>query len=359
MRAASLFWIPFFLFFCEAVLGNEVLRTESSWPLDARMSPFTTAESAPKKDCTDLAIYPTLNDCFMQRWDANLPFTMIHKDLNNEPIITEHVALLVHGLSDSPYFFRDLAQYLFEKGINVIAIRTSGHGSYYRDLQKVHRRMWYKDIVYGQKEAMRYGRKLILGGMSLGGALISRFLIKKSFPVVAALMLSPATGVPDVYKLLCNPLFRDNFMGDKVYGKGVRYHRISNNGTCELVDVVADNYANSKNPYKDIEIPLFHVLTQYDQAIRFKEVYDLAVRSESYKQGKSYIVYYKDQNKRLPKEIRKVPKSKVAIREAYRNMAHASVCLKNENLWTPEGNYDYQAVEEMLGKFLNETLDIK
>ena len=116
----------------------------------------------------------SVESCFQDRSKANHGFIIAKKNASNKVVKTKYVALLIHGLSDSPYFYRDIAQLLFNKGINVVAIRTTGHGTDISHLAKISRKNWYKDTAYGVQLAKKYGQNVIVAGMSNGGSLALR-----------------------------------------------------------------------------------------------------------------------------------------------------------------------------------------
>lgn len=79
--------------------------------------------------------------------------------------------LLIHGLSDSPYFMRDLAAFFQENGFRVMAILLPGHGTRPGDLLDVDWREWQKTVEYGVGQLALEVDELYLGGYSAGGAL--------------------------------------------------------------------------------------------------------------------------------------------------------------------------------------------
>jgi hypothetical protein len=62
-------------------------------------------------------------------------------------------ALLVHGLSDSPYSMRALADTLYAQGYYVLALRLPGHGTLPAALVDVSWRDWYAAVALAARHA--------------------------------------------------------------------------------------------------------------------------------------------------------------------------------------------------------------
>jgi len=315
---------------------------------------MTTAQSAPMKSCNNKESYRYISDCFTKHEEANHGFTILNRDGQNRPVKTEYVALLIHGLSDSPYFYRDISQILFSRGINVIAIRTTGHGSQASDLRNVSRDDWYKDLEYGKKLAFKHGKKLLWGGMSLGGGLVVHNALSTETKVHGMMLFSPAIASPFRYNLLC--LHKNGYQAEKTYGVGVRYQKISNNGTCELTKINGEIAKLSKvdrrsQAFAHLDFPVLNVMSEYDSAIDLKKSFLFTKNNQSNKRNKARnIVYLNSSDKKGFSDYYSNVTSEVPVDE----MKHASVLLKDENLFTPEGNPFFDVVEEGLNLFVND-----
>jgi len=89
-------------------------------------------------------------------------------------------ALLVHGLSDSPYSMRALAETLYEQGYYVLALRLPGHGTVPAGLTDVSWRDWYAAVVLAARHAAAQapGKPFIAGGHSTGAALVTLYSVR-------------------------------------------------------------------------------------------------------------------------------------------------------------------------------------
>ncbi len=79
--------------------------------------------------------------------------------------------LLTHGLSDSPYAMRHLADFFRQNGFRVMAILLPGHGTQPGDLLDVTWQEWAKTVAYGAYHLAGEADEIYLAGYSTGAAL--------------------------------------------------------------------------------------------------------------------------------------------------------------------------------------------
>jgi len=111
--------------------------------------------------------------------------------------------LLVHGLSDSPYSMRSLAETFLAQGYYVVVLRMPGHGTLPSGLLDVTWQDWYGAVVLAAKHAAARGgagKPFIAGGHSTGAALLTlyslRSLTDDSLPRPADIhLVSAAIGI--------------------------------------------------------------------------------------------------------------------------------------------------------------------
>jgi alpha-beta hydrolase superfamily lysophospholipase len=120
--------------------------------------------------------------------------------------------LLVHGLSDSPYSLRALAETFVAQGYYVVVLRLPGHGTLPSGLLDVTWEDWYAAVVLAARQAASRsgeGRPFIAGGHSTGAALLTlyslRSLTDASLPrptelhlISAAIGISPFAALTNV-----------------------------------------------------------------------------------------------------------------------------------------------------------------
>ncbi|UCB55684.1 MAG: alpha/beta fold hydrolase [Thiotrichales bacterium] len=111
------------------------------------------------------------------------------------------VALMVHGLSDSPYSLRSIAQILNRNGVIVYGLRLPGHGTLPSGLDDVRWQDWYAAVRVVDRHIRQHHAELpyFFAGYSAGAALG----VKLALDAVAEermlpdqlLLFSPALGV--------------------------------------------------------------------------------------------------------------------------------------------------------------------
>jgi len=112
-------------------------------------------------------------------------------------------ALLVHGLTDSPYSMRAIAGVLSDSGIYSLALRMPGHGALPSGLTRATYEDWIAAVRMGVrhvKSKIPDGAPIILVGYSNGGALVTRYaleaIVRDDLPRPSKLILiSPMIGV--------------------------------------------------------------------------------------------------------------------------------------------------------------------
>jgi alpha-beta hydrolase superfamily lysophospholipase len=118
-------------------------------------------------------------------------------------------ALLVHGLTDSPYSVRPLAEMLRRQGFYGLCLRMPGHGTVPAGLAQADWQDWLAAVRLGVRHVrgrIGAGKPLVLVGYSNGGALVVKYsvdaLADDKLPRADRLvLLSPMIGVTRFAKL--------------------------------------------------------------------------------------------------------------------------------------------------------------
>jgi alpha-beta hydrolase superfamily lysophospholipase len=130
-------------------------------------------------------------------WDGNRSFERV-------PTTTPAAgALLIHGLTDSPYSLHALADRLASQGVYALALRMPGHGTVPAGLAVAVWEDWMAAVRLGMRHLRRHvgeGRPIYMVGYSNGGALSVKYALDAlddtSLPRPARLVLiSPMIGV--------------------------------------------------------------------------------------------------------------------------------------------------------------------
>ncbi|HUV99005.1 MAG TPA: alpha/beta fold hydrolase [Gallionella sp.] len=99
--------------------------------------------------------------------------------------------LLTHGLSDSPYTMRHLAEFFRQRGFRVMAILLPGHGTQPGDLLDVTWQEWAKTVAYGAYQLAEEVDEVYLAGYSTG-ATLSVYQSLRDNRVCGLFLFSPA-----------------------------------------------------------------------------------------------------------------------------------------------------------------------
>jgi alpha-beta hydrolase superfamily lysophospholipase len=126
-----------------------------------------------------------------------------------EPAEVRGAAVLIHGLTDSPYSMRAVAEVLRDQGYYTLALRMPGHGTVPAGLLGVDWEDWLAAVRVGMRHARQKvgpGKPLVLVGYSNGGALAVKYaaeaLDRPQDPRAARLLLiSPMIGVTPAARL--------------------------------------------------------------------------------------------------------------------------------------------------------------
>jgi len=113
-------------------------------------------------------------------------------------------ALLVHGLTDTPYSMRTIGQDLRGRGYHVVALRVPGHGTVPAGLTDVTWEDWLAAVRIAARDVrVRIGpnKPLVLVGYSNGGALVLKYALDAvegsgDPQATRIVLLSPMIGVP-------------------------------------------------------------------------------------------------------------------------------------------------------------------
>ena len=190
-------------------------------PRDFRASDFSPQSSlVDYRGIEDLA-FKTVHDEIEQRLDApaRVPANRYNPDgissperlgtdWNRTQVLSPDTpvvggALLVHGLTDSPYSFRTIGEDLRARGYYVVAMRMPGHGTVPAGLTDVTWEDWLAAVRVGARHVrstIGEGKPLVLVGYSNGGALVLKYVfdaLEGSGDPQAArvVLLSPMIGV--------------------------------------------------------------------------------------------------------------------------------------------------------------------
>ena len=210
--------------------------------------------------------------------------------------------LLIHGLTDSPFLFHDLAGYFYQQGFNVRTILLPGHGTAPADLASVKMTQWQQSARYAIERTVADFEQVYLGGFSTGGALIFDHLMHQtqvSDKIKGLLMWSPASQAKSEQAWLAKYIAAIPFVtwldkdADVDFAK---YESFSFNAGAQvnaLMNRIEEKQFNTLNRH---DIPLLLIASEVDQTIETRASLKLAKfwyqNPNRQSQQQDQVIYY-------------------------------------------------------------------
>lgn len=133
--------------------------------------------------------------------------------------------VLVHGLSDSPFFVRALSREFASMGYRVFAPLLEGHGvmaDFVDAAPAPSWPVWVDNVAYAIEEASQGGREVSIGGLSTGGTLAVHAAVQASTRIDGAVFLfSPALAIAGAADYLFRLPFVSSLLGR--FDRGVAF----------------------------------------------------------------------------------------------------------------------------------------
>ncbi len=101
-------------------------------------------------------------------------------------------ALLIHGLTGTPFEMRWLGEQLAAAGVRVRGVKLRGHAGEPEELGASTYDNWYESVVHGFEDLRHYGDPNVVVGLSAGAVLAARLAIDQREAVSGIAMLAPA-----------------------------------------------------------------------------------------------------------------------------------------------------------------------
>jgi carboxylesterase len=244
----------------------------------------TTAHAVDFKDCTQLK-----EQCFDVQNFPQKSFFMAGTDKTK-------VAVFVHGLSDSPYFTKDIAQFLNSQGYYVYSVLLSGHGLTPEALLDISSSQWLNDVKRTIRKALSEtgAKQVVLSGFSLGGVLVTD-LAEDAYwknKISKLILMAPAFEVKNQYApILCaaDAYYVKTWASDSPGSTPVKYNKLALKAVCELLGLASQTIDNSRS----VTVPVFAVVTDADQTINTEAAIDTFHNMTS---DKNKLFYIRNQN---------------------------------------------------------------
>jgi carboxylesterase len=126
-------------------------------------------------------------------------------------------ALLIHGLTGTPYEMRYLGERLAAAGVRVHGVRLAGHAGPPEELGAVTHANWYESVVEGFERLREYGDPNVVIGLSMGAVLAARLAADQREAVAGVMLLAPAFYLPLKTRLLLRAMGPLQAVADRIY----------------------------------------------------------------------------------------------------------------------------------------------
>ncbi len=211
--------------------------------------------------------------------------------------------VLVHGLSDSPYFMRHLATIFCESGFRVMAVLLPGHGTRPGDLLEVSWQEWPKTVEYGIEQLSKEVDEVYLGGYSAGGALsvyqgVRDSRVRGLFLFAPALKISPQAAFAEFHKCYSWLMPAAKWLAIKPDNDHFKYESFPKNAAAQMYALtrkVQKQMAESR-----LRIPVFAVVSQDDATVNTPATVQFM---QNFPHDSSRLLYFYSDPEGIPREL--------------------------------------------------------
>ncbi|UCZ55585.1 alpha/beta hydrolase [Desulfurispirillum indicum] len=203
--------------------------------------------------------------------DANTPYELqpaAHCPEADDDGMHRRGILLVHGLTDSPYSMRALAEHLSQRCFLVRTLLMPGHGTIPGDLLTVHHDEWVRAVEYGLHHLSRVVHSLYMGGFSTGGTLSVRMALEGGHDLQGIVLLAPAIAIDSPFSHLL-PLavqFRP-WLRTSADLDAVKYESFALNGALQVFRLIQHNDRLMRSSGSLGHVPVFLAISMDDATV--------------------------------------------------------------------------------------------
>ena len=237
--------------------------------------------------------------------------------------------LLTHGLSDSPYLIRHLAEFFRQRGFRVMAVLLPGHGTQPGDLLEVAWQDWAKTVAYGAYRLAEQADEIYLAGYS-AGATLSIYQSLRDSRVRGLFLFSPALGITRkaafarLHKLYSWLLPSARWV-DIIY----KYESFTKNAAAQTHALI--NALNKQLRKSALDIPLFIAASADDMTVKTSVILEFIARA---RHPLSRLVLYTTEPEKIPQGF---PPNKLELvnsvvpEQRILSSAHSSIVMPPED----------------------------
>jgi esterase/lipase len=251
--------------------------------------------------------------------------------------------LLIHGLTDSPYFMRYLAEFFQQSGFRVMAILLPGHGTQPGDLLEVSWREWARAVAYGVDRMDEEADEIYLAGFSAGGALsVYHSLLDKRvrglFLFSPALRVSPRAAHANLHKLYSWLIPSAKWVGIRPDKSLYKYESLPKNAAAQMHALAKAVHVLLQE--HEVGIPVFAAASEDDMTANTPAT--LGFMAHAHHPSSRLVLYTTDTEKHphgIPAEKLELVNS-VVPEQNILSSAHTAVVLPPEDpYFGAEGDY--------------------
>lgn len=208
--------------------------------------------------------------------------------------------LLVHGLTDSAYAMRPLAEFFRQQGFRVMTLLLPGHGTQPGDLLEVRWQAWAEAVAWGTEQLARDVSEVYLGGYSAGGALAVRHSLLDA-RVRGLFLFSPAFKVSflaawaNVHKLYSWLAPTARWVGIKPDDDPYKYESFAKNAAAQMHGLIQD--LRRLQGVRDVNIPVFAAASADDATVDSRATLAFMARA---RHPQNRLVFYTTEQALLP-----------------------------------------------------------
>jgi esterase/lipase len=211
--------------------------------------------------------------------------------------------LLTHGLSDSPYTMRHLAEFFRQNGFRVMAILLPGHGTQPGDLLDVTWQEWAKAVAYGAYKLAEEADEIYLAGYSTGAALsvyhsLRDARVRGLFLFSPALRITPKAAFAKLHKLYSWLLPSARWVDIKPDLDIYKYESFTKNAAAQAYALT--RVLGKQLRRQGIDIPVFVAASADDITVRTEVIFEFIARA---RHDASRLVLYTTEPDKMPSGI--------------------------------------------------------
>lgn len=255
----------------------------------------------------------------------------------------EKAILMIHGLSDSPFINRDLANYLNqEKCFNIYTILLTGHGTRPGDLLSVSYKDWIAQVDYAIAEIAKQEEQIYISGFSTGATLALDYVLTNDNykKIKGLILLSPAISLSKLTAL--TPFLKYfkkylNIYTDKNYFK---YESFTINATAQIYHLsktVQQKIKKERNKLSNIKI--FSAISYEDKTIAPKNSLNILLNNlnqDPNKHNRFFTLYYQN-GTILPRNYYQIKNLKLVnatiAEKNILNISHLAIPINHNNFY--------------------------